>query len=102
MKREKNIEEINLSGQHILPRREAVLHGIWQFWNPQNHPEEYGPRDREPSRRKGDIQQILADIQSATSKRKLGRLLHSALQTELTKEERKQIREAMKQRKGQL
>lgn len=102
MKHEKNIEEINLSGQHILPRREAQLHGIWQFWNPQNHSEEYERRDKEPSRRKGNILQILADIQSATSKRKLGRLLHSALQTKLTKEERKQIQESMKQRKLQL
>ncbi len=102
MRHEQYTEHMNLSGQQVIPRREAVLRNIWQFWNPQNHHEEYGERNPKPVKRRGDVSSILSAMESATSKRQLGRILHEALGTELTKDERKQVRDAMRQRKLQM
>ena len=36
----------------VVPDDVAMMMGIVQFWNPQNHPEESGHRDRKPVERK--------------------------------------------------
>ena len=102
MRHEQHMDHMLPSGQQIIPRREAVLRHIWQFWNPQNHPEEYGERNPKPVKRKGDVLSILSAMENATSKRQLGRILQEALGSELTKDERKQVRDAMRKRKLQM
>lgn len=97
---EKTSSSLDIGTRMLIPNSVLRLREMKGFYNPQNHP--INESNWRLSKPKGDIQSILADIQLATSKRMLGRTLQRALETDLTTEERKQILEANKIRKGQM
>jgi len=99
---EKKSSSLEIGTRMVIPNSVLRLREMKGFWNPQNHPESVNEEKWRSRKPKGDIQSILEDIQSATSKRALGRILQRALETDLTTEERKQILTAKKRRRGQM
>lgn len=99
---EKKSSSLEIGSRMLIPKSVLSVREIKGFWNPQNHPTSISEDWWHCSKPQSDIRSVLADIQSATSKRMLGRTLQQALKTDLTSEERKQIFEANKVRKGQL
>lgn len=99
---EKKISSLEIGTRMLIPKSVLDVRKITGFWNSQNHPTSINEDWWHTSRPKGNLQSILVEIQSTTSKRSLGRILQRALITDLTTEERQQILEANKVRKGQL
>lgn len=78
-------------GQQRLSRSQSINRHVEQFWNPQNHPNEFSRPIPDNRRQVGNIHEILAGLEQSTSKRDLGRKLQAALRTILSPEERKKV-----------